>query len=621
MDTSHLDPDLAALLEDIPSAPSKTPSVPSDLADLLADVPTPTANTASPDPDITALLADIPAAPVNPFAVSAHTDAIDPDLAALLADVPTGSSNDHFDGLADISDDILFQSSPTALGETGTHPGRVDLTVSCFPKIEKFYNDTPHTYFDSPEYYKRVLKNCGSESERFHAVLSKYLTAQDPKDRTIYRQQLLTNYWQFLSVLVGRLSHDEAALEKKYALRYGLILPTLLTAEQKHLFSRVIEENSYNEPVYYLDEWFHAIAVGQVTPSSTDEVRIRQKDASEHSQQLYNKASGKLESAENLLRAKSEARSNAEETIKMRLNELFMHDDLDGFHGVKAPFTELQKRGINEVSEALRNVLVLDRELASFYNEHRRVEEDVRLLREKVESSAGAADLNVSGVAAELDTIRQMAKMTCGRQGNHFPVLSREFFRCTENEVGIRENVLNIMRWIESIDKEAYCRYYRSQVNRIPPFVILIPSYGDIGFCWEPFDRYNRVTSRGRIGIPMYTKNLKVALLTATADLRWQVAKEKASYYWMEEGLTGNYYQWFQGQKLKGDVKEYFIEDYLIWMTKESEGIQKLDREVRNVFWRFMPFAKEVKEELKMRAPVYQELYQKDLNRQMSDGY
>lgn len=620
MDTSHLDPDLAALLEDIPAAPSKTPSGAPDLADLLADVPTPPANTNSAAPDISALLADIPAAPVNPFAVSSNTASVDPDLAALLADIPTASSNDPLDILADISDDVLFQSSPTALGEAGNHPGRVDLTVSCFPKIEKFYNDTPHTYFDSPEYYKRVLKNCGNEAEQFHATLSKYLTTQDQKDRTIYRQQLLTNYWQFLSVLVTRLPHDEAALEKKYALRYGLVLPTLLTTEQKNLFSRVIEGNSYNEPVYYLDEWFHAIAIGQVNPSSTDEVRTRQKDVAEHSQQLYNKASGKLESAENLLRAKSEARSSAEEMIKMRLNELFMHDNLAGFPDVKAPFTELQKRGINEVSEALRNVLVLDRELASFYNEHRRVEEDVRLLKEKVESSAGS-NLNVSGVSAELDTIRQMAKMTCGRQGNHFPLLSREFFRCTENEVGIRENVLNIMRWIESIDKEAYCRYYRSQVNRIPPFVILIPSYGDIGFCWEPFDRYNRVTSRGRIGIPMYTKNLKAALLTATADLRWQVAKEKASYYWMEEGLTGNYYQWFQTQKLKGDVKEYFIEDYLLWITKESDGIQKLDREVRNVFWRFMPFAQEIKEELKTRAPVYQELYQKDLNRQMSDGY
>ena len=107
----------------------------------------------------------------------------------------------------------------------------------------------------------------------------------------------------------------------------------------------------------------------------------------------------------------------------------------------------------------------------------------------------------------------------------------------------------------------------------------------------------------------------------ATADLRWQVAKEKASYYWMEEGLTGNYYQWFQNQKLKGDIKEYFIQDYITWMIKESEGIQKLDKEVREVFWRYMPFSDSVKAKLKDRALVYQELCQRDLNRQMSDGY
>ena len=50
----------------------------------------------------------------------------------------------------------------------------------------------------------------------------------------------------------------------------------------------------------------------------------------------------------------------------------------------------------------------------------------------------------------------------------------------------------------------------------------------------------------------------------AVADLRWQVAKEKASYYWMEEGLTGQYYQWIESQKLKGDLKSYFISDYVL---------------------------------------------------------
>ncbi|MGP1576136.1 MAG: hypothetical protein ACTTH7_01360 [Treponema sp.] len=548
------------------------------------------------------------------------TTTLDPDLAALLEDIPVAPSKTPLDLFPDIGDDIMLSSSPEASGGEERDASRVDLTVKEFPKIEQFYSDIPHTYFDSTDFYKKVLKNCGETAQRLHNLLTKYLTAQDQKDKGVYRQQLLTNYWQFIAALAVRLSTDEYAAEKKYALRYGLLLPTLLTAEQKNIFAKIIDENPYNEPVYYTDEWLHAIAVGLVNPSSTDEVKTKQSNMTAHFQQLFNKAKGKLQSAENLLRAKSEERNNAEELVKERLNALFIHENIVGFSGIKAPFTEIQKRSVNDIGEALRKLLTLDRELTGFLNEYRKTEDDIRSLQEKI-AAAGNGELNVSGVSAELDTIRQMVKMSCGRKGNHFPVLTREFFRCHANEVGTRENVLTIMRWIESIDKEAYCRQYRAQLNRIPPFVILLPSYGDVGFCWEPFDRYNRVTSRGRIAIPMYTKNLKTALLTATADLRWQVAKEKASYYWMEEGLTGNYYQWFQAQKLKGDVKEYFIHDYLIWMLKESEGIQKLEKEVRNVFWRYMPFSAPVKEELRTRAPIYQELYQKDINRQMSDGY
>jgi hypothetical protein len=119
----------------------------------------------------------------------------------------------------------------------------------------------------------------------------------------------------------------------------------------------------------------------------------------------------------------------------------------------------------------------------------------------------------------------------------------------------------------------------------------------------------------------MYPKDLKTAVIAAVADLRWQVAKEKAQHYWMEEGLTGHYYMWFDSQKLRGDVKEYFIQDYLLWITKESEGTQKLNREVRGIFWRNMPFPQELKDKLRKRGFVYEELHKKDKNRAMSDGY
>lgn len=538
---------------------------------------------------------------------------LDPELAALLDDTPVNYTSG-------INKESFFSSSLEASGAGPKGPTDVDLTASTFAHIEKTLLDKPSAIFDDPSYYKRVLVNENETAQRLHTLLSKYLTCQDPKDRGVFRQQIITAYWDFTSNLALRSGAGKIDLPKKFALRYGLLLPTLLTPEQKELFARIIEDNIYGEPVYYLDEWFNAIGSGKINPSSTDEAKSSKKDDSSRFQQLLAKAQGKLQSAENLLRAKSEERIRTENDLRSKLESVFQHEALPGFSGVKAGFTEQQKRILSETSESFKKILGLDKELQSFISDYNEAEADVRTLQQKVGESGGGTS-NASGVTAEFDTIRQMAKMTCGRAGNHFPILSREYFHATARDIGIRENVLETMRWVESIDPEVFCRQYKSQLNRIPPFVILIPSYGDFGFCWEPFDRYNRITSRGRIAVPMYAKNLQVAVLTAIADLRWQVAKEKASYYWMEEGLTGNYYQWFQTQKRKGDVKGYFINDYLLWILKESEGIQKLDKEIRGVFWRCMPFSQEVKARLKPRALVYQELCQRDQNRELSDGY
>lgn len=538
---------------------------------------------------------------------------LDPELAALLDDTPVTYK-------PSIKKEDLFSRSLEASKRSNANALEVDLTASSFTTITKLYEEQPSPVFDDPAYYKKVLGNENETAQRLHTLLSKYLTCQDPKDRAVYRQQIIPAYWDFATNLALRAGAGKAEPAKRLALRFGLILPSLLTPEQKDLFARIIDDNIYAEPIFYLDEWLSYIGSGKINPSSTDEVKTNRADDSSRFQQLLSKAQGKLQSAENLLRAKSEERLRAEGELKKKLESIFDHATLPGFSGVKACFTEPQKRALGEIGESLRAIVGMDKELQGFIGDYETAESDVRSLQQKVDTSGGGTT-NSSGVQAEFATIRQMAKMTCGRQGNHFPILSREYFHSSPREIGIRENVIETLRWIESIDPEAYCRMYKAQLNRIPPFAILIPSYGDFGFCWEPFDRYNRVTSRGRIAIPMYAKNIQIAVLSAVADLRWQVAKEKASFYWMEEGLTGNYYQWFQAQKLKGDVKEYFINDYLLWMLKESDGIQKLSKEVRGVFWRYMPFSREIKAKLKTRATVYQELCQRDTNRELSDGY
>lgn len=523
--------------------------------------------------------------------------------------------------ITEIDNSKMLSKSKEAIGEAERDPSEVDLTITEFPEVSVFFSDEPHSFFDTADFYQKTLKGEGDRAQRLHTALTKYLTAKDPKDRTVFRQQTESAYWSFISELPSKIAAGNASIEQKYALRYGLLLPTLLSQEQKDMLAKVIDSNKYREAIYYLDEWFAAIGAGLVAPSSTDEVRVIKQDGDTRYIQLLEKANGRFQNSKNLLKSKSEEMLRYEEKIKEKISSLFTHAPVHGIINVYEPYTAAQKQGISQLTDMVKALLKLDKELSDFLSAYREAESDIALLSDKVKSSSGGNNANVSASAGEYETIRQMAKMSCGRKGNHFPILSREYFRASSKDVGTRENVLREMRWIESIDVQAYCRQYKTQMNRIPPFVILLPTYGDIGFCWEPFDRYNRVTSRGRIVIPMYSKSLRLSLLMATADLRWQVAKEKASYYWMEEGLTGNYYQWFETQNLKMDIKESFMKDYIIWMTKESAGIQKLDKEIRDVFWRYIPFTDKIKEKLKMQSWVYQELCQKDLNRQRSDGY
>ena len=502
----------------------------------------------------------------------------------------------------------------------------VDLSVKNFQPITKFFSDKKNSVFSDPSYYKTALSGENDSAQKLHNLLSRYLTCTDQKDRAVYRQQLVPVYWEFIRSLAPKMAASGLPLSKRMLMRYAVVLPSLFSPEQKETFSSAFVDNTYNEPVFYLDEWFELLGTGRLTLSATDEARPQKKNLTgaaetQHLMQLKTKNQGKLQTAENLVMSKETERAMIEAELKSRIDILCDHQPIPGLEPHTACYTDGQKKILNEVTDRLRQLLKVDRDLNSNLAEYKEAREISDSLTQKLASAGAVVEVSNEDINTEVGTVRQMAKMTVGRQGNHFPVFTREYFHCAPRQTGFRENVIDMLAWVESIDPGAFCRIHKNIAHRIVPYVVLVPTYGDTGFCWEPFDRYNRVTSRGRIVVPMYPKNLQIAVLTAVADLRWQVAKEKASYYWMEEGLTGQYYQWIDQQKLKGDLKQFFINDYVLWMTKESEGVQRLDKEVRGIFWRHIPFAQEIKERLRTRSLVYQELYQRDINRSMSDGY
>jgi hypothetical protein len=558
------------------------------------------------------------------------SDSIDPEIAALIG----GSSVEEYKpgapsaapkssgGTSPPDFGSLFGEMSVAAEPASRKEFDVDLTRKGFQPVERIEAAKPASWFSDPAYYKTALGGEGEEATKLHELLGKYLKAADPKDKTVYRQHLIPAYWYLAQKMALHCIGPQAPLPKKLAVRFAALLPNLLSPEMADLFQRVIFEKELDEPVYYVDEWMRAVATGMVGASATDEVKPRAKDGDDRSRfvALIQRAQGKRDASEGIMKSKAEERRQLESLLKERVEGICSHHNREGL-GIPGAYTESQKKTMSELYDVIRKMLAVDKELQQSIAEFDKAGDDLQAVQEKAGALGQDAKADMQTLAQEFDTVHQMTRLCVGRQGNHFPLLSREYFHGNIKDIGTRENVVRALAWIESIDCEAYCRPYKSALNRIVPFIILVPCYGDVGVCWEPFDNHNRATSRGRVAIPMYPKNLAMAVISAVADLRWQVAKEKASYYWMEEGLTGNYYQWFQSRKIRGDVKEFFIQDYIVWITKESEGIQKLDKEIRGIFWRYMPFSKEIKEKLKTRSYVYQELYQKDVNRSMSDGY
>ncbi len=554
---------------------------------------------------------------------------LDPAIAALLKNTQKNKPSQNMPSLKNVEGKIEENKTSVKKNKPVSGVPVVDLSIKEFSPVTKFLNDKPSQIFYDNSYYKKALSGEGDAAKRLHTVLTQYLKCHDPKDKTVYRQRLYTSWWDYINALAPKMSSASMNIEKKMVMRFGVLLPSLFTTEQKELFSKVIFENNTGEPVFYVDEWFKEICKGTLSLSVTDEVRPKAKSGSDKNiaeqhrlLQLKTKNDGRLQHAGNNLSQKETQRAMQESELRSRVDLLFEHEPILGLSPHKASYTEMQRKLFSEINVKLKELVKTDKELAACLKEF----QEAKSIEENLEanpdfSEASVAEVDKNDIQTEFQTVRQMAKMTVGRQGNQFPILTREFYHCLPKGTGFRENIIDIMAWIESQDPGVFCRIHKNVPNRIVPFVLLVPTYGDTGFCWEPFNRYDRIMSRGRIIIPMYPRDLKIAVLTAVADLRWQVAKEKASYYWMEEGLTGQYYQWFSQQKLKGDVKAYFIQDYILWMTKEATGIQRVDKEVRGIFWRNMPYPKELKEKLRLRSLVYDELCRKDLNREMSDGY
>ena len=537
-----------------------------------------------------------------------NSNDMDPDIADLIGiDDKASGSPDFFE---------LFEDEKA---EEESFVSAEDTIKSQFTEITSF-EDSPKPYFNDKDYYKKALSGEGNVSQRLHTLLSDFLKADNPKERTMLRERLIVAYWELASSIAGKTG-SELPIPKKFLLRFGVLLPTLINKEQRLVLSKIIMENNTGEPVHYVDEWLSKIATGEIAPSVADETKKIKNNQGRKTGINLDKERGHRDAVFALMKNKVSAIADIENLFIEKITFLKKHNTLTRYGDLAAPYTPEQRNAVTEMQELARKLLQYDRELSAAVDNMESAVEKVKELERKAKEEGQESSLDSHALVEEFMAVKQMAKMSVGRKGNHFPILMQQYMRANIRDIATRENVITIMAEIERIDPGLFRRTFKRQTNRIVPYTIILPCYGEYGVCWEPFEKFNRATSRGRIGIPLYPKDLKSAVIYALGDLRWQVAKETASYYWMEEGITGWYYQWFTDQKKRGDVKESFIADYYLWITKEADGMQKLDREVRGIFWRNIPFPQDIKDKLRNRGFVYNELYKKDINIAMSDGY
>lgn len=169
-------------------------------------------------------------------------------------------------------------------------------------------------------------------------------------------------------------------------------------------------------------------------------------------------------------------------------------------------------------------------------------------------------------------------------------------------------------------------------MKEILPQIILMPNAGTRAQMWQETAGVRRDTS-ARFMFPIFTAvDIDDMMVETIGRYRWEICRKIQGVHWndiREKSLTAEYCDYLQfyrknndlSQEAKEKVKsallrgrnnyrEVFVKDYQSWIKYESKGSYRLNRVTREILIAYCPFAKEIREELKMN-PMYQTAWQK----------
>lgn len=454
---------------------------------------------------------------------------------------------------------------------------------------------------------------------------------RDPtvKEKGPLLQRVVSRHSGLFQAVAKCLTLRAISREERCLLRCGLLDPALLDAELTTLVDTIVDDEPDDSGVFYADEWLRAVGSGALSASTQDEAAsLSYRRANRSDAVRRQEAQGNLAAQEDSYRTIAGRGDELHRGIAEALGELV--SAFDQIRGVlpedgrphanyEEQFGKLRQARSSSVAKLLAlagKVSAHDRVVLNEYRNLVLARSAVDAAGEDEASEEGPVD--TARLVGELEVVRQMMKMCVGPRGNAFPILMQEMIRGRPEDVlNTRQSIVAKLKDLEETDAGVFIRRFKGADRRIAPYVVIVPVYGPRGICWEPWPRESKGMP-GRVVVPLYSSTYpNVAAVSAIASYRWLVAKEQAMHYWMEEGLTGQYFQLHMADKHFRHEPE-FIKDYTLWVTEEAQGRPRLDSATRSLFWRYVPFPKETREKLAARGGMYRDLHEKDSRRASS---
>lgn len=242
-----------------------------------------------------------------------------------------------------------------------------------------------------------------------------------------------------------------------------------------------------------------------------------------------------------------------------------------------------------------------------------------------------------------------------GQLSTFVPILYKEqMFRDMKKLILTKKKLNETVATLLTIDYSVFYRevlYSRPDlginreyiVKQIMPDFILLPVVGNHVSMWQEITGRKR-DSAGRFLLPRLTETLPMDLVTKLFGIfHWELCRTMQGGTWNDikyRSLTSEYVDYLQFykknrelsqekkeklklqiKKNKNNSKEIFLQDYEIWIKRESKGAIRLNKVARTIMTTYIPFAKPIRESL-VNQPLFADTmgrYQREKAKRVHD--